>query len=101
MVKKKQDECTNVYYGIHSQTNEVRSVWVTRDGRMSSGLTQSHYLMPGRDVRDELIIVFGLSDAVSIAPHMLQSDHAKQVIADLEKKAEQMKAAKEAEEEHP
>ncbi|AGH97207.1 hypothetical protein A11S_373 [Micavibrio aeruginosavorus EPB] len=38
---------------------------------------------------------------MSIAPHMLQSDHAKQVIADLEKKAEQMKAAKEAEEEHP
>lgn len=50
---------------------------------MSCISSDSHYLMPGRDVLVELIVVFGISDAVGISPHMEATDYSKVVIADL------------------
>ncbi len=93
MTQKKQNEYVDVYYGIHMGTFEVMSVWVTRGGKMSCG-AHTHTIMPGRNIVSELIIVFNIADAVSIRPEDLQKDFAKQIKADLEIKAQEMKKAK-------
>lgn len=91
---KKQDEYVDVYYGIHMDSCEVMSVWVTRDGRMSGTGIGSHQLMPGRSVKSELMIVFGIADAVSIPPHMLDAEFAENIKSDLKEKADEMKKQK-------
>lgn len=63
---------------------------------MSEGIGHSHYLMPGRDVRSELIIVFSLADAISFHPSQIGTEHAKKAIAELKVKAQAMKAEKDA-----
>jgi len=63
--KAYKEEYTYIHYGIHLDTLDVVSIWERRDGRLSLG-DFSHYTMPGRDQRSEMIIVFRVGDVVSV-----------------------------------
>ncbi|MCD8566381.1 MAG: hypothetical protein LRY36_00320 [Alphaproteobacteria bacterium] len=93
MARKNQDEYVDVYYGIDIDTCEVKPVWVTRGGNMACG-THTHQIMPGRDVRSELIIVFNLSNQIRFHPSSLQEEYAKRQIEELKGRAEEMKKNK-------
>ena len=63
MAKKRtkayQQEYTWVYYGIHSDTFEIKTVWQSRDGVLH-GEYGSHSIYPGSSARSEVALVFHL-----------------------------------------
>ncbi|MGV2067045.1 hypothetical protein [Agrobacterium sp. 22-226-1] len=63
--KAYKEEYIYIHYGIHMDTFEVVSIWERRDGRLSLG-NFNHYTMPGRNQISEMLIVFGVSDVVSV-----------------------------------
>lgn len=88
-MKNKQDECTQILYGIHSTTFEVQSISVYRSGRMLGN--RSHTPQQGKDARTEAAIVFNLGHIISITPILHDSADAKKQIEQLQKKAAELK----------
>lgn len=96
MTKKQENEYVTVYYGVHTGTGTVRSVWQTRGGKLNMGNNDgsavTHYVGPGRRTESELLIVFGLTDVFSVSVNSLDSENTKKRIGELEAKAAERKS---------
>ena len=88
----KLDQALCIYYGIRPNTFEVESVSETVGGFLS-GNSQRHIAPPDFLTERKINIGFGLTDVISIPANMLDKPEAQQMIADLEKKAQEMRQA--------
>jgi hypothetical protein len=98
--KRENEETVEIFYGINPRTFEVDSVFLTRGGTLRKHgrdlATATHHILHGRDARTEIIIVWHLTDLVSFAPAMSGGEFAKEQLAELRLKADEMKAAEQA-----
>ena len=96
----KQDETIQVLYGISRKTFEVRMIFLSRDGVLSSfdaeGVHSTHAVLYDRKPESEARLAFELTDVVSFPIGMIDGDHVKRVRKELEEKAAEMKKAAEA-----
>ena len=94
--KRNDNEYVTAFYGIHVDTHEVASAWLTRGGTLHytspKGIPSSHYIMPGRSAESELLIVYGLSDLIQFPVGSMESEMVKKMIAELKAKAAERRA---------
>lgn len=92
-----QDEIIESFYGINCKTYEVERVSMTRGRRLSKwgkdGHLETHQVALGREPKLEVVIVFGLSDVLSVPEIANGADWTKKRIDELEIKAAEMKKA--------
>lgn len=94
--KREQEEYLWVHYGIHAASREVRQVWQTRGGTLvmsfPDGRSKRAPLGMGRTAQNELVVVFGLSDAFMVPINLIDAPRTKERRAELEAKAAAMRA---------
>ncbi|NKM30100.1 hypothetical protein [Rhizobium laguerreae] len=91
-------EYVRVHYGIHSDTLDVKSVWEQRDGGLS-GDYGTHYPSHGMPARSEVMLVFHLTEVRTVMIQ-LEDTQGIRIVAELEEKAKQMRAERDAKEKH-
>jgi hypothetical protein len=98
--RQQNEETVTVYYGIDPKTFEVARVPLTRGGTLSrmgkEAMQEFHQVTRGRNPQSEVVIVFGLTDIVSVPIQLEESAGTEQRITELRAKAAEMK--REAEE---
>lgn len=94
--KQSDDEIIEAFYGINLSTFEVERVSLTRGGTLSKstkdGGSFQYRIEHGRQARNEVTIVFNLTDIFPVYPQFENKDDTNRRTAELEAKAAQMKA---------
>lgn len=98
--RKDNEQYVETYYGIDPKTHKVVSVSKTRGGTLirwdsETAMSHRHPIAPGRMAQSEVVVVYGLRDVFCVTVGFEDGESTKRRIAELEKKAEEMR--KEAE----
>jgi hypothetical protein len=100
LTNSQKNEIVEHYYGIDPTTHEVVSVSRTRGGtllRMGRFGSVNHPIHSSNkdNPRNEVVVVWSLTDIISFPPQFLHAEYAKRELAELkEKAAAQRKAAR-------
>jgi hypothetical protein len=95
LTKQQQREIVSEFYGINLKTYEVESVSLTRGGMLTKWGKDATYIehpVAGRQARTEVVIVFGLSEIFEVT-QFDDREYTKRKVAELQAKADTMKAA--------
>ena len=95
--KAYRNETVEVFWGINRKRGRIESVYLTRGGVLSmmgeDAVTVTHPIMPGRDAKHEIVVVFGLTDVFSAPAGMTDTAWVKLRRAELQEKIDREKAA--------
>ena len=97
--KAYKNEVWEVFYGINPKTFEVESVSKSRGGvltRWGKEGVHTHPILTGRQARNEVVLVYGLTDIFVVNPHFENQESTRKRIEELKAKAAEMKRAAEA-----
>jgi hypothetical protein len=95
LTRAQREEIVSTFHGINSDSYQVETVGLTRGGRLLRHSDLSTYaLTPGRQVRTEIRLVYGLSDLIEVHPQFQDTEHVKQQLEELKTKAAQMRAGR-------
>lgn len=93
--KAYREEYIQVVYGISRETKTVRSVYVQRNGVLSSmnrdGTSIRHPIKPGWTAEREAGLIFGLTDTFMTPVGLSSDEFTKRRLAELEAKAHAMR----------
>jgi hypothetical protein len=93
LTRAQREEIVSTFYGINSDTCEVETVAVTRGGKLLRHTDLSSCILtPGRQVRTEIRLMYGLTDLIEVHPQFQDTEHVKQQLDELKTKAAQMRA---------
>ena len=96
LTSRQKEEIVSTIYGINHDRCQLDRVSVTRGGtltRSGKGLpTYRHVIHTGETPQSETQIVFHLTDLIEIPSHLWADEYSKKRIAELEAKAERMRA---------
>jgi hypothetical protein len=92
LTRTQKEEIVSTFYGINPKTCKVESVSVTRGGKLQDMNLYSHALLPGRQPRTEIRLVYGLADLFEVYPHFQDTEYMNQKVEELKTKAAEMRA---------
>ena len=95
--KYQHEETITTFYGINPTTFEVERVSLTR-GRTLKKWTKdaafmTHPIPPGRQPKNEIVIMWGLTELIEVLPHESYSEGTKRKVDELRAKAKEMRAS--------
>jgi hypothetical protein len=101
LTKHQKGEIVREFHGIVPKTFDVETVSLTRGGVLSKfsrdGNYHQHPVTGGRIPRNEVVIVYGLTDIIETTPQFSDAEYIKRKLAELQEKADAMKKATEKE----
>src|SRR5438067_262848 len=92
LTRAQREEIVSTFHGINPANCEVETVAVTRGEKLRHTNLSTHAVTPGRQVRTEIRLIYGLIDLIEVHPQFQDTEHVKQQLDTLKTKAAEMRS---------